>query len=78
MRNRFDTQLMELNNELIAMGALCENAIARMDASAQIKNTTCMMFSRRLSQPLRCRVAESFIINTSLYTVGKGENPFRP
>ena len=28
MRNRFDTQLMELNNELIAMGALCENAIA--------------------------------------------------
>lgn len=28
MRNRFDTQLMELNNSLIAMGALCENAIA--------------------------------------------------
>ena len=28
MRNRFDTQLVELNNELIAMGALCENAIA--------------------------------------------------
>ena len=28
MRNRFVTQLMELNNELIAMGALCENAIA--------------------------------------------------
>ena len=28
MRNRFDTQLIELNNELIAMGALCENAIA--------------------------------------------------
>ena len=28
MRNRFDTQLLELNNELIAMGALCENAIA--------------------------------------------------
>ncbi|MDO4269877.1 MAG: phosphate signaling complex protein PhoU [Eubacteriales bacterium] len=28
MRNRFDTQLTELNNELIAMGALCENAIA--------------------------------------------------
>ena len=25
MRNRFDTQLVELNNELIAMGALCEN-----------------------------------------------------
>ena len=28
MRNRFDTQLLVLNNELIAMGALCENAIA--------------------------------------------------
>ena len=28
MRNRFDTQLAELNNELISMGALCENAIA--------------------------------------------------
>ena len=28
MRNRFDTQLVELNNELIAMGALCENTIA--------------------------------------------------
>ena len=28
MRNRFDIQLMELNNELIAMGAKCENAIA--------------------------------------------------
>ena len=28
MRNRFDSQLLELNNELIAMGALCENAIA--------------------------------------------------
>ena len=28
MRNRFDTQLAELNNELVAMGALCENAIA--------------------------------------------------
>ena len=28
MRNRFDIQLAQLNNELIAMGALCENAIA--------------------------------------------------
>lgn len=28
MRNRFDTQLAELNKELIAMGALCENSIA--------------------------------------------------
>lgn len=28
MRNRFDTQLAEMNNELISMGALCENAIA--------------------------------------------------
>ncbi len=27
MRNRFDTQLLELNNELIKMGALCEGAI---------------------------------------------------
>ncbi len=28
MRNHFDNQLTVLNNELIAMGALCENAIA--------------------------------------------------
>ena len=28
MRNRFDNQLAEMNNELISMGALCENAIA--------------------------------------------------
>jgi phosphate transport system protein len=28
MRNKFDTQLEELNNDLITMGALCENAIA--------------------------------------------------
>ncbi len=29
MRNRFDEQLFELNREIIAMGALCEEAIAR-------------------------------------------------
>lgn len=28
MRNRFDEQLMHLNNELITMGALCEEAIS--------------------------------------------------
>lgn len=28
MRNRFDEQLFQLNNELIRMGALCEEAIA--------------------------------------------------
>lgn len=28
MRNRFDEQLLQLNNELIKMGALCEEAIA--------------------------------------------------
>ncbi len=28
MRSRFDTQLEALNNDLITMGALCENAIA--------------------------------------------------
>lgn len=28
MRNKFDIQLEELNNDLISMGALCENAIA--------------------------------------------------
>lgn len=28
MRNRLDTQLDKLNNQLISMGALCENAIA--------------------------------------------------
>lgn len=29
MRNRFDEQLFELNREIIAMGALCEEAISR-------------------------------------------------
>lgn len=28
MRNRFDEQLLQLNNELIRMGALCEESIA--------------------------------------------------
>ncbi len=28
MRNRFDSQLMQLNSELITMGALCEDAIS--------------------------------------------------
>ncbi len=28
MRNRFDEQLIHLNNELITMGALCEEAIS--------------------------------------------------
>ena len=28
MRNRFDDQLNILNNELITMGALCEDAIS--------------------------------------------------
>ena len=28
MRNRFDEQLMQLNRELIEMGALCEEAIS--------------------------------------------------
>ncbi|PKM62644.1 MAG: phosphate transport system regulatory protein PhoU [Firmicutes bacterium HGW-Firmicutes-21] len=28
MRNKFDLQLEELNNDLISMGALCENAIS--------------------------------------------------
>ncbi|MEF9983346.1 MAG: phosphate signaling complex protein PhoU [Oscillospiraceae bacterium] len=28
MRNKFDTQLLELNNNLTMMGALCENAIS--------------------------------------------------
>ncbi len=30
MRNRFDEQLMELNRELIEMGAMCEEAIAEV------------------------------------------------
>ena len=34
MRNRFDNQLAELNKELISMGALCENAIASVQATA--------------------------------------------
>lgn len=28
MRNRFDEQLLQLDNELITMGALCEEAIS--------------------------------------------------
>ncbi len=28
MRNKFDEQLEQLNNELIQMGALCEESIA--------------------------------------------------
>lgn len=28
MRNKFEEQLMHLNNELITMGALCEEAIS--------------------------------------------------
>lgn len=30
MRNRFDVQLLQLNNELIIMGALCEDAISKV------------------------------------------------
>ncbi len=30
MRNRFDAQLLQLNNELIIMGALCEDAISKV------------------------------------------------
>ncbi len=40
MRNRFDTQLVELNNELIAMGALCENAIASVGQERCLTATT--------------------------------------
>lgn len=53
MRNRFDNQLAEMNNELISMGALCENAIAsavkallegesswRLPPSASIRRST--------------------------------------
>ena len=29
MRNRFDEQLFELNKEIIEMGAMCEEAIAK-------------------------------------------------
>ena len=29
MRNRFDEQLFELNKEIIEMGAMCEDAIAK-------------------------------------------------
>ena len=36
MRNRFDRQLLELNNELIEMGGLIEQAI-EMGISALIK-----------------------------------------
>lgn len=36
MRNRFDRQLLELNNELIQMGSLIEQAI-EMGISALVK-----------------------------------------
>ena len=46
MRNRFDEQLNTLNNELITMGALCEEAISsavkllidNRDLLAEMKN----------------------------------------
>lgn len=41
MRNRFDEQLEKLNNDLIAMGSLCETAIARA-CKALTKNDAAM------------------------------------
>ncbi len=38
MRNRFDEQLNQLNNELIAMGSLCEEAIANASKSIKEQN----------------------------------------
>ena len=39
MRNRFDRQLLELNNELIQMGSLIERAI-EMGISALVRQDT--------------------------------------
>ena len=41
MRSHFDEQLAELNRELIAMGALCEEAIA-IATKALITGDTCL------------------------------------
>ena len=46
MRNRFDEQLNNLNNELITMGALCEEAISSavkllVDNDLKMKETVC-------------------------------------
>ena len=46
MRNRFDEQLNNLNNELITMGALCEEAISSaakllVDNNLKLKETVC-------------------------------------
>ena len=41
MRSHFDEQLAELNRELIAMGALCEEAIA-IAAKALMTGDTCL------------------------------------
>ena len=43
MRNRFDGQLMQLNSELLKMGALCEEAISYAvkcltESSIEMKN----------------------------------------
>ena len=40
MRNKFDEQLDKLNGELIAMGALCERAIATAIGALQDGNIT--------------------------------------
>lgn len=44
MRNKFDTQLEVLNNDLISMGALCENAIA---CAVKALNTNDLQLSQK-------------------------------
>ena len=49
MRNSFDEQLASLNRELISMGGLCENAIARAAEALTNGNTE---LAKTLPKPL--------------------------
>ena len=45
MRNRFDEQLFELNKEIIEMGAMCEEAIAKaVKADANLNSVFFIIF----------------------------------
>lgn len=59
MRNRFDNQLAELNNELISMGALCENAIASAVKSLIDGDTKLAAAAIRIDHEMTARSARS-------------------
>ena len=45
MRNRFDNQLEKLNNELIEMGSMIEQAIEK--AISALVNNDCLLYTSR-------------------------------